>query len=447
MVSRETKSTLTIWRNDLAAGAIAAIVSLPVCVAAGLLAFASLGPGYAAMGAAAGLCGAIVSCCASALFATSSFVVTTPRVSEALLIASLATALLANSAVASDKDLIIVAMFLCVLLAGVWQTIFGLAGVAKIIKFTPYPVLVGFLNGISVLVVLSQLRSYFQIKPTTSNLALFEKPLMFTLFICTTALMLGFPVVARRLPASSPLTKVPPVIVAFAGGIVGFYLLKAISTGFNLGPTVGDVRMTFLSPVSNLSSFEAWRHVIEISWSIMSTSAVLAIIATLDSLLAFRAAQNVADLAASPVRDLVAQGIGNFAAGFAGGIAGAVSPSSTLAAYRAGGRTRLVSVSCGLLLLAVTVLVPQVLAAIPSVVLAGILLATGVLLFDRSVFGIVAEIRRAATPAGRRRSLSNLGVIVIVMCITVFYSVVAGVVAGVVLAGMIFIINMSRPVI
>jgi hypothetical protein len=40
--------------------------------------------------------------------------------------------------------------------------------------------------------------------------------------------------------------------------------------------------------------------------------------------LAFRAAQNVTDLAVSPVRDLVAQGIGNFAAGFAGGIAGAV---------------------------------------------------------------------------------------------------------------------------
>ena len=179
----------------------------------------------------------------------------------------------------------------------------------------------------------------------------------------------------------------------------------------------------------------------------MSTSAVLAIIATLDSLLAFRAAQNVADLPISPVRDLVAQGIGNCAAGLAGGIAGAASPSSSMAAYRAGGRTRWVPMSCGLLLLAASVLTPQAVAAIPSIVLAGILLATGVLLFDRSVFGNIAEIRRAASPAVRRRSLYDFGVIVIVMCITVFYSVVAGVVTGVVLAGMIFIINMSRPVI
>lgn len=447
MVSQAAKSTLTVWRNDLAAGAIAAIVSLPVCVASGLLAFAPLGPGYAVAGATAGLCGAIISCCVSGLFATSSFIVTTSRVSEALLLASLTTALLHIPAVGSDMDVIIVAMFLCVLLAGLWQIIFGLAGVAKIIKFTPHPVLVGFLNGVAVLVALSQLKPHFQINPTTSHLALLEQPLMFVLLIGNAALMLGFPAAARRLPASWSLAKVPPVIVAFAGGIIGFYLLMAINPRLDLGSTVGDVRMTFLSPISDLSSFEAWRHVIQIGWPIVSTSAVLAIIATLDSLLAFRAAQNVADLAISPTRDLVAQGIGNCAAGFAGGLAGAASPSSSMAAYRAGGRTRLVSVSCGLLLLAASVLTPQAIAAIPSIVLAGILLATGVLLFDNSVFGIVAEVRQAASPAARRRVLYDFGVIVIVMCITVFYSVVAGVVTGVVLAGMIFIINMSRPVI
>ncbi len=447
MASQATHSPLTVWRKDLAAGAIAAIVSLPVCVASGLLAFAPLGPDFAVAGATAGLCGAIVACCVSALFATSSFVATTPRVSEALLLASLTTTLLAIPAVAGDKDLIIVAMFLCVMLAGLWQTIFGLAGFARIIKFTPHPVLVGFLNGVAVLVAWSQLKPYFQIHPSTSNLVVFGQTSMFALLLGTTALMLGYPAAARRFPASSSLARMPPVVVAFVGGIVGFYLLKGIDPGLALGPTVGDVRLTLLSPVTRLSSFEEWRHVVQIGWSIVSTSAVLAIIATLDSLLAFRAAQNVADIAVSPVRDLVAQGIGNCAAGFAGGIAGAASPSATMAAYRAGGRTRWVGVSCGLSLLAVSALAPQAVAAIPSIVLAGILLATGILLFDRSVFGMVAAIRQAASPTGRRRALYDFGVIVIVMGITVFYSVVAGVVAGVVLAGMIFIINMSRPVI
>ena len=448
MLRQTTKSTLTAWRNDLTAGAIAAIVSLPVCVASGLLAFASLGPGYAAAGATAGLCGAIVGCCVSALFATSSFIVTTSRVSEALLLASLTTTLLAIPAIAGDKDLIVVAMFLCVLLAGLWQTLFGLAGVAKIIKFTPHPVLVGFLNGVAVLVAGPSSSPFSgSTRPRRILAVSIGQPPMFVVLLGTAALMLGFPGAARRLPAAWSLDKLPPVIVAFAGGIVGFYLLKAIDTRLNLGPTVGDVQMTFVSPVAGLISLAAWQRVVEIGWSIVSTSAVLAIIATLDSLLAIRAAQNVADLAVSPVRDLVAQGIGNCAAGFAGGIAGAASPSATMAAWRAGGRTRLVSASCGLSLLAVSALAPQAARGDPlnrpRRHPAG----------DRrsAVRSQRLRNRRGITPgasrASRRRSLYDFGVTVIVMCITVFYSVVAGVVAGVVLAGMIFIINMSRPVI
>jgi MFS superfamily sulfate permease-like transporter len=71
---------------------------------------------------------------------------TSPRVSESLLLASLIIALSNKSAVANDNSLIVIAVFLCVALGGIWQAVFGLAGIAKIIKFTPHPVLVGFLK-------------------------------------------------------------------------------------------------------------------------------------------------------------------------------------------------------------------------------------------------------------------------------------------------------------
>ena len=126
------------FRNEIAAGAIASILSLPVCVAAGVLAFSPLGPAYAALGATAGLLGAIAAGGISALAATSSFVVTIPRVSESLVLVNLIVTLLAKPGIASDKDLIIYAVYACVLLGGAWQVVFGLAGVAKIIKFTPH---------------------------------------------------------------------------------------------------------------------------------------------------------------------------------------------------------------------------------------------------------------------------------------------------------------------
>src|ERR1700687_658581 len=98
--------SIRAWRQDIAAGAIASIVSLPVCVASGVLALAPLGPSYAATGAAAGLCGAIVAGIVSALLATSSFVIASPRVGPSLILASLITTLSANPAVANNKALI-----------------------------------------------------------------------------------------------------------------------------------------------------------------------------------------------------------------------------------------------------------------------------------------------------------------------------------------------------
>ena len=105
-------SRLIAWRQDITAGAIASIVSLPVCVASGVLAFAPLGPNYAAMGAAAGVGGAIVAGAVSALVATSSFITTSPRVSESLLLASLIIALSNNPAAANDKHSLVVGSLL-----------------------------------------------------------------------------------------------------------------------------------------------------------------------------------------------------------------------------------------------------------------------------------------------------------------------------------------------
>jgi sulfate permease, SulP family len=438
-------SKLAAWRKDAAAGAIASIVTLPVCVASGVLAFAPLGPGYAATGAAAGLCGAIFGGTVASLIATSSFINSSPRVSESLLLASLIISLSTHRTVAIDKSLIIVAVFSCVMLAGLWQAVLGLAGVAKVIKFTPHPVLVGFLNGVAVLVSFSQLKPYFRTNAATSNLILVDRPWMFLLLLWVAALMLFFPAIAKRLPSAWSLAKVPALLVGFIGGIAAFYIARGFNRDLDLGPTVGHV--SFVFPLIGLNNIEAWRNVARLASDILPISIILAVVATMNSLLAFRTAQNVSDLHISPVRDLFAQGIANCASSLAGGVTGAASPSPTMAAYRAGGRSRLAPISSALILLALSLLFPNYLAGIPSVVLSGILLAVGISLFDRWIIRIVSDVRKASAPLDRRRAVYDLIVVLIVMGITIFYSVVAGVVAGCLLAGIVFVMNMSRPIV
>jgi sulfate permease, SulP family len=98
-------------------------------------------------------------------------------------------------------------------------------------------------------------------------------------------------------------------------------------------------------------------------------------------------------------------------------------------------------------LLVLSILFPHYLAAIPSVVLFGILLAVGILLFDRWIVQILSEVHKAATAVDRRRSIYDLSIVLIVMGVTVLYSVVAGVIAGCLLSGIVFVVNMSRPVV
>jgi len=119
-------SKFSAVRGDLAAGAITTIIALPSSIAASLLTFAPLGPDYIGTAAAAGLLGCIVGGGIAAIVATSSFVGSSPRASESLILATLVAALLARPEIASDKMLIVTSVYICVLLGGLWQCLFGL---------------------------------------------------------------------------------------------------------------------------------------------------------------------------------------------------------------------------------------------------------------------------------------------------------------------------------
>jgi CRP-like cAMP-binding protein/anti-anti-sigma regulatory factor len=143
----------------------------------------------------------------------------------------------------------------------------------------------------------------------------------------------------------------------------------------------------------------------------------------------------------------VAQGLANCVAAFAGGLPVAASPSPTTAAFNAGGRTRLVGVVAALCLLMLTVMFPDVLAAIPHVVLSGLLMAIGIQLFDRwSIAAIRGAFRRLPWHQ-RRRAWFDLLIMLVVTAITASVSVIAGMLAGLVLACGVFIVDMSRPIV
>lgn len=437
---------LSRWQQDIIAGLTVGVLALPICLAAGVLVFGPLGPAYVAEGAAAGLYGAIAAGTVAALVAKSSFTITCPRGSSSLVLASLIAATIANPAFAGNPRLVLGAAALCVFLAGIWQILFGLFRVAGIIKFTPHPVFAGFINGVALLIIKSQVMPFF-FDRSSSALALPKHPLVLVFVVALALLAIFYRLLVNKLALPPSLARIPGTIVTFGLGIVVYHLIKWLQPALDLGPTVGKPAIRLASPLLQalqpVNATQLW----SIGWSILLVSFVLALVASLESLMALRVAQSVSDQEVRPVRDLVAQGCGNCVAALVAPVASAVTPNLALAAYRVGGRTRLTGIVAAAVILIVGVLFSDAVAAVPNAVLSAVLLAIGITIFDRWSIRLLGQVVRKSSPLGWQRSLYDLIVVAAVMGITAMTTVAIGVIAGCLLSVFIFVINMSRPVV
>jgi sulfate permease, SulP family len=434
------------WQRDIVAGLIVGLLALPICLAAGVLAFSPLGPAYVAEGAAAGLYAAIAAGAVAALVATSSFAITCPRGSPALVLASLIAALIANPALAGDTRLVIGAAALCVFLAGIWQILFGLFRVAGIIKFTPHPVFAGFVNGAALLIIKAQITPFF-FDSASSSLALPSHPLVLAFVLALALLAIFHSTLVKKLGLPPALAKVPGTIVTFALGILVYHLAKWFQPTLDLGPTIGELPINLSSPLIQALQPANAAQLWPVGWSILLVSLVLALLASLETLMSLRVAQSIADHEVHPTRDLTAQGCGNCVAAFVAPVASAVTPSLLIAAYRVGGRTRLTGIAAAAVILIVGVLLSDAMAAVPNAVLSAVLLAVGVMMFDAWSFQLLGQVMRKSSPLGWQRALYDLIVVAVVMGVTAMTTVVTGVIAGCLVSGIIFVINMSRPVV
>src|SRR5215470_3996009 len=186
-------SLLKLLQREVVVGLSVALTILGTCLAAGVLVFGALGPDYVKLGAAAGVYGAIFGGACAALAARSSFILWTPQTTIGLVQASLAASLMASPHFVADRSAAEIALVICVALTGILQILFGLAGLARIIKYTPHPVLAGFMNGVSVSILLSQLKQFIPVEKWLSGDAfLLTRPFMFAFVLALAAFVFWF---------------------------------------------------------------------------------------------------------------------------------------------------------------------------------------------------------------------------------------------------------------
>jgi len=433
-------------RSNVVGGLLAVIVTLPMSMGFGALAFAPFGPEYATRGVLAGLFAAAFLGLIAVLMGARGVAIYAPRSLVSFMIASVSADLFlqAKWLPADDPDALTAAIFLLLALSGAFQLAFGLARLANVVKFIPTPVMAGFQNAAAIVIMLSQVHLLLGLpaRPALAQwpAALAEaRPLSIVVAGLTLLVIFQAPRFTKR---------VPPLVLGLVAGTLLYYVFVLCGLGERLGPTLGSIPGRFpdaheLATIMVLTTVPGFGDALP---GIVVGAASIALVASLDVLISAKIVENLSRRRGNGTQELISIGTANLVTPLLGGIAGSISLGSTTTAYKGGARNSLgLLVHAVLFLLFVPLLAPAI-GYIPRVVIAALLFQAGTQLFDRWTLQLVARI------AGRKAihwpSISiDLFVIVLVAAIALAGEVVAAVLIGVTLAVVVFTLRMSRGVI
>ncbi len=379
-------------RGDFLGGIVSSIVALPQALAFGVA---------TGLGASAGIWSAIILCLVAGVLG--GVLVSGPTGPVTIILTSL---IITNSL---DLQTIVLVM----ILASIFQIILGLSPFPSIVKYVPYPVISGFMNGVGVLLIFLQLNPLVGQLIAPSPIESFKK--LFTTSINNEALILGILTLIIVFFTPKKINRVfPAQIIALVIGTI-----ISVKLGFNVD-RISEISFSLPKLViPNLNP--------QIILDCIPYALVLAVISSSESLLTGLVVDSLTKTKTPSKRILISQGIGNFFCGITGSLYGSAATMRSAAAINAGATSRLVTVINPIILLCVLILFSDFAKQIPLAVLAGILIKIGYDIIDTKLLKVIKYAPK-----------DDLYVLLVVFLLTVFYNLIFAVGAGITLAALLY---------
>lgn len=429
-----TVATTPSVRKDASAGALAGLMSLPAGLAYGVLVFGPLGPEAASRGVVAGLVTMALLNIVSAFFRGAPTLICSPTSLPTLVLSSAVVGYMKAGLGTSEVFSLIAS---AALLAGLLQLGIGVSGLGDLVKFVPFPVRSGLLTGTAILMLDSQIPAVLGTANDASLLNVSPGA------IAVAALTIITMWVTRRL---SP--RFPAALAGVAVGTAAHFLLAVFLGGALMGSLVGHIPSAMPTP-------EALKGVAHI-WStgefgtqlgrVLPLAIGLAVVASMDTLVAVLASESVSDTRTNNARELMAQGTGNIVAAIFGGFMGAASASRSVANYSYGARSTLSRAVAGAFALLVLLVIAPWVGQIPIAVLGGLLSVLAFDLFDRWILKSSANLLRGHSK-NRTLAASNLTIAIAVIVTMLSFGVIQAVGLGMLLSVLYFVTRMGKRVV
>ncbi|MEV6803593.1 SulP family inorganic anion transporter [Streptomyces sp. NPDC051132] len=296
-----------------------------------------------------------------------------------------------------------------VILAGVFQIVLGALGVARLMRFVPRSVMVGFVNSLAILIFMAQV-------PEMTHVPWPVYPLL----AAGLALLVFFPRLTKVIPAPLVSIVVLTVITVAAGIAV---------------PTVGDRGVLPSSlPVPGLPDVP---FTLDTLTTIAPYALAMALVGLMESLMTARLVDDITDTRSSKTRESIGQGIANIVTGFFGGMGGCAMIGQTMINVRvSGARTRLSTFLAGAFLMVLCVVFGPVVSDIPMAALVAVMVMVSVGTFD---WHSVAPGTLRRMPAGEIAVM-----LITVACVVATHNLAVGVVVGSITAMAVFARRVAR---
>ncbi len=303
-------------------------------------------------------------------------------------------------------------LFAAVVLTGAIQITVGIMRLGKYIRIVPHPVMLGFVNGLAIVIFLAQLQ-HFQFSTPDGGMAWMSgNPMMLFagLIILTMAIIHYLPKLTGAFPAS----------------LAAILVVSLLVIGLDL-----DTKR-----VADLASIEGGLPIFHIpmvplSWEtiyiIFPYAIILAAVGLIESLLTLTLIDEVTDTRGQGNRECVGQGIANSVTGLFGGMGGCAMIGQSMINVNSGGRQRLSGISAALFLLAFILFASDLIEAIPLAALVGVMFMVVLGTFEWSSFRIMRKI-----------PTTDAFVLILVSGVTVATDLAIAVVVGVIVSALIF---------
>ena len=390
------KLKLKIFAGDVFGGINSAIITLPQALAFGVA---------TGFGAGAGIWGAIILCFIAGLIGPKVPLISGTTGPVAIVIASAMIALNNNMQAA------VTVLFM----AAAFQIIASLTNIPQMVKYIPYPVISGFMNGVGIIIIILQLNPLMGHRPLSSTVETVLTLHQSILSLSHSSLFIGLVTLIIVFFIPKKINKyIPSQIVALI-----FCTWLSVKMGLNL-ERISEVSVSFPALIKPYCDFN---HIIEY----LPYSITIAIVFSAESMLTGLVADSLTKTRHNPKHLLAAQGIGNIFCSITGSLGGSAATMRTVAALNAGATTKIAAFINPLLLLILLFKFSGFVAQIPLAVLAAILIKIGYDIIDVKLLKVLKYAPK-----------DDLYVLFTVFLLTVFYNLIFAVGAGITLAALLY---------